>query len=199
MALLGCRPCSVPHRRHAARPVSRPISTIGTRSPLTLRWARSSARSLTASLETVRILCAPMKSRSPPLDFKSRDDDIGRTKSHSKEYQREARRTSIVQFRIVNRLHRQGQGRPLGCPGTKRPLWRPVRQPCPSRQIRAVRERPSSRDDRRAVAQGGARHGREGPAPPSRPLAPTAGQTSPRRARWLSFIPSRTGSRLSIP
>ena len=33
----------------------------------------------------------------------------------------------------------------MGRPGTERSLWRPVRQPCASRQIRTVRKRPSSR------------------------------------------------------
>ena len=52
-----------------------------------------------------------------------------------KEYQREARRTSIVQFYIYNRLHWQEQARQLGRPGTERSLRRPVHQPRASRQV----------------------------------------------------------------
>ena len=44
-----------------------------------------------------------------------------------KEYQREARRTSIVPFFVCNRLYRQEQARQLGRAGTERPLRRPVR------------------------------------------------------------------------
>ena len=45
--------------------------------------------------------------------------------------------------------------------GAERPRWRPVRQPRPGHQIRAVRERTAPRDHRRAAARDRARHGQE--------------------------------------
>jgi hypothetical protein len=41
-----------------------------------------------------------------------------------------------VQLAICNRLYWQEQPRQLGRPATKRSLWRPVRRPRASRQIR---------------------------------------------------------------
>ena len=41
----------------------------------------------------------------------------------------------------------------VGRPGTERSVWRPVRQPRGSRQICAVRERPSSRNHRRTARE----------------------------------------------
>jgi hypothetical protein len=63
-----------------------------------------------------------------------------------------------VWFCIYHRLRRQEQPRRLGRPRTERSLRRPVRQPSPSRQIRAVHEWPSSRDNRRAVGRHRTRH-----------------------------------------
>src|SRR5579871_3971584 len=47
----------------------------------------------------------------------------------------------------------------MGRPGTKRPLWRTVRQSISGDQVRTRGERPSSRGDRRAFARDRARHG----------------------------------------
>src|SRR5258708_13230973 len=85
-----------------------------------------------------------------------------RATRQQKEYQREVRRTSIVQLCIHNRIHRQEQLRQLGCPAAKRSLSRPVRQPRASRQIRPVRKWPPPRNDRRAVSP----HRTRPPCPP---------------------------------
>src|SRR5450755_26947 len=85
---------------------------------------------------------------------------------YQKDHSREARRTSIVQLFISNRLHWQEQPRPVGRPGTERPLWRPVRQPCAGTEIRTVRERSPPRNHYRTVARNRARLERQ--APPAR-------------------------------
>src|SRR5712664_1444713 len=107
---------------------------------------------------------------------------------HQKEYQREARRTSIVQFYLYDRLYWQEQPRQLGRPGTERTLWRPVRQPRPSRQVRAFRERPSPRNNRRAVARNRARHGWQAPLLRSHPRRGKRASTASRMTSRTAIV-----------
>ena len=95
-----------------------------------------------------------------PRSIHIRRKQIGLHTTPAKEYQREARRSSIPSFFISHRFCRQEPTRPMDRPGTERSLWRPVRQPCASRQIRTVRKRPPSRNHRRTGPRNRTRHGR---------------------------------------